>query len=375
MPAKQTNTSIVVHLNRIVHQQQPWWKLSFNFDIQIITRIKSLAGRRWSAMHRSWLLPYEQYTEAQLSELLNGCVILCERSSGPLPDAVNLEGTENPQRLAVETFSRWLRSQRYSVSTIKTYTEALTVYLRYFGNLQPEQLDAGNLLQFNNDYILKNGYSLSYQNQVINAVKLFYGKVLGQNMVANTLERPRRGMRLPHVLSEAAVKMILQRTTNLKHLNMLKLTYGCGLRCGEVLALKWGDIDWNRSVLWIRSGKGNRDRMVPLPHSLQQALQQYRASYQTETFVFEGQTRGTPYDARSFQLVFKQACKRARVGSEATLHWLRHSYATHLLEQGTDLRYIQVLLGHRSSKTTELYTWITKPAFDRLKSPIDNLGL
>jgi integrase/recombinase XerD len=189
------------------------------------------------------------------------------------------------------------------------------------------------------------------------------------------IERPRKPHRLPHVLSELEVKTILQRTTNLKHLCMLKLTYGCGLRCSEVLDLRWDDIDWERGILWVRGGKGQKDRRLPLPDSLQNALKQYRAAYPTQCFVFEGQNAGTAYDARSFQLVFKQACQRAGITAKATLHWLRHSYATHLLEQGTDLRYIQVLLGHKSSKTTELYTWVTRPAFDRLKSPLDSLGL
>lgn len=363
-----------IEISRIRHRQADWWSLRFAYNLQLIQKIKSFGNARWSATHQTWLLPYDQHSMVQLKEMLHGYRVVCKNTSR-LDGAAGLEAPSTAQKQAVETFKRWMRGQRYSDNTVKTYSEALEVYLRYFKELAPDQLDAKHLHAFNNDFILKNGYSHSYQNQVINAIKLYFSKVLCSTLDTNTLERPRKTRRLPHVLSETEVKSILQRTTNLKHLSMLKITYGCGLRCGEVLALKWTDIDWARSVLWVRGGKGNKDRMVPLPASLQEALKQYKTAYETERFVFEGQTKGQPYDVRSFQLVFKQACQRAGVNQKATLHWLRHSYATHLLEQGTDLRYIQVLLGHSSSKTTELYTWVTKPAFERLKSPLDMLGL
>lgn len=364
-----------IRLQRVTHRKQSWWKLQFDYYPPLMTLIKAQPGYHWSTTLRAWLLPYTQYTETQLLQLLRAYTVMREASPGVKPGAEKLDAPLPAHLEALEAFRRWMRSQRYSDNTVKTYSEALEVYLRYFKDLTPDELHAGHLHDFNNDFILKNGYSHSYQNQVINAVKLYYGKVLGKKLDAAELERPRRARRLPHILSEADVKALLQRTTNLKHLSMLKITYGCGLRCGEVLALRWADVDWARSVLWVRGGKGNKDRMVPLPASLQEALKQYRAAYQTEIYIFEGQTKGSRYDVRSFQLVFKQACQRAGVNPKATLHWLRHSYATHLLEQGTDLRYIQVLLGHSSSKTTELYTWVTKPAFERLKSPIDALGL
>ncbi|MFN3530249.1 MAG: tyrosine-type recombinase/integrase [Bacteroidia bacterium] len=364
-----------VILDRITHRGQACWRLRFGYDTALIARVKALPNSRWSATHRAWLLPYAGFTAEELKQALHGIAYERTRSKGKAPGADRLEALTTTQRAAVEQFSRWLRSQRYSENTVKTYTEALAVYLRFYQHRAPDSLGLAELQAFNHDYIIKHKYSFSYQNQVINAIKLYYGKVLGRQWETDAIERPRRPQRLPHVLSEAEVKRMLQLTTNLKHLNMLKLTYGCGLRCGELLALQWRDIDWNRSILWVRGGKGNKDRMVPLPQSLQQALQQYRTAYETETYVFEGQSKGTPYDARSFQLVFKQACRRAGINAKATLHWLRHSYATHLLEQGTDLRYIQVLLGHKSSKTTELYTWVTKPAFDRLKSPLDSLDL
>lgn len=364
-----------VQIFRIRHRNADWWALQFKYDKTLIQRVKALKGVKWSTSLKQWLVSLHLITETQLQAIVAGIPTANLYTQARADSTSDLATLNGDQQNVLVTFTKWLRTHRYSENTIKTYTEALVVFMRYFKTKNPKDLGAAELEQFKHDYILKNNHSYSYQNQVINAIKLYYGKMLDRRLEMEKIERPRKPHRLPHVLSELEVKSLLQRTTNLKHLSMLKLTYGCGLRCSEVLGLQWGDIDWERSILWVRGGKGQKDRRLPLPDSLQQALQQYRAAYPTKHFVFEGQNAGTAYDARSFQLVFKQACQRAGITTKATLHWLRHSYATHLLEQGTDLRYIQVLLGHKSSKTTELYTWVTRPAFDKLKSPLDTLGL
>lgn len=234
MEQRQSEATKEVRLQRIFHRQQAWWKLRFDYHGPLISLIKAQHGYRWSASHQAWLLPYAQYTEAQLLALFQPHAVVREPSPGEKPGTAQLDAPRTEHQQALTAFERWMRSQRYSANTIKTYKEALEVYLRFFGQLPPETLQVAHLHQFNNDYILKNGYSYSYQNQVINAIKLYYGKVLGSILDTNTLERPRKARRLPHVLSETDVKAILQRTTNLKHLSMLKMTYGCGLRCGGV---------------------------------------------------------------------------------------------------------------------------------------------
>ena len=152
------------------------------------------------------------------------------------------------------------------------------------------------------------------------------------------------------------VKKILEAHSNFKHRVMLSLIYACGLRRSELLNLKANDIDSDRGLLFIKQSKGKKDRMVPLSIKTIQLLREYYKIYKPEVWFFEGQKKGEQYSAESLQSVLKQALVKSKITKPATLHWLRHSYATHLLEAGTDLRYIQELLGHKSSRTTEIYT-------------------
>lgn len=154
---------------------------------------------------------------------------------------------------------------------------------------------------------------------------------------------------------------------------MLSLIYSCGLRCGELLALQPHHIDSKRNIVFIKQSKGKKDRIVPLSPKVLLLLRDYYKAYRPKTYLFEGQRVGCPYDARSLQLTLKQALQKAGINKPVTLHWLRHSYATHLLESGTDLRYIQELLGHNSSRTTEIYTHVSTKSIQLIKSPFDDL--
>ena len=156
---------------------------------------------------------------------------------------------------------------------------------------------------------------------------------------------------------------------------MLSLVYGCGLRRSELLHLKPGDILSDRGVMVIRQGKGRKDRIVPITEGIIQMLRTYYRSYRPKVWLFEGQIAGERYSERSIQMVLKRSLKRAGIKKPVTLHWLRHSYATHLLESGTDLRFIQELLGHKSSKTTEIYTHVSNSSIRRIKSPLDSLDI
>ncbi len=154
---------------------------------------------------------------------------------------------------------------------------------------------------------------------------------------------------------------------------MLSLIYACGLRRGELLSLKLTDIDRDRKVLWVRGGKGAKDRMIPISEKVLEMLREYYRGYRPKEWLFEGEKVGERYGERSLQLLFKRAAKKAAIQEQATLHWLRHSYATHLLEAGTDLRYIQELLGHKSSRTTEIYTHVSTRSLQQIRSPFDDL--
>ncbi|MHA6247702.1 tyrosine-type recombinase/integrase [Pontibacter sp. CAU 1760] len=216
-------------------------------------------------------------------------------------------------------------------------------------------------------------YSHSTVSQSINAVKFYYQRVLGRHSVRpEDVERPEKPSRLPQVLSKQEVLRILTATVNLKHRCMLQLLYAGGLRISEVINLRITDVRSERNLLFIRGGKGKKDRTTLLSQKLLENLRAYYKQYKPKVWLFEGQTGGQ-YTVESNRSVFRASKEKAGVQTKATPHTLRHSFATHLLEQGTDLRYIQTLLGHRSSRTTEIYTHVTSYAIDKITSPLDCL--
>lgn len=273
----------------------------------------------------------------------------------------------------IERFKMYLRHRRYSENTIRSYAEAVKKFLMRT-SIGVHHLTNQDIVAYNHRLYQKK-YSASYQNQVASGLKLFFRVVLNKHIQIQDIERPRKEFKLPNVLSKEEVKQLIRVTTNVKHRTMISLIYGCGLRCSELLNLKPGDIASNRGLMIIRQAKGKRDRMVPVSEKTIHMLRAYYLAYRPKTWLFEGQKGGRQYSSRSLQMVLKHALRRAGIKKPATLHWLRHSYATHLLEAGTDLRYIQELLGHKSSKTTEIYTHVSSYSIQRIKSPLDTLDI
>lgn len=273
----------------------------------------------------------------------------------------------------IKRFVYWLRSRRYSENTIKTYTEAIHVFLRYFPDRDLEEFKNQDIITFNNGYILKRNLSASYQNQMVNAIKLFFQTVQNRKLVIDHIHRPKKSKILPNVLSKEEIKAILESPGNLKHRAMLSLIYACGLRRSEILNLLPTDVDSKRNILIIRQGKGRKDRIAPLSLKIIDMLRTYYRAYRPQKWLFEGQNPGQQYSTGSLRNVLKQAIRKAGISKPVSLHWLRHSYATHLLESGTDLRYIQELLGHSSSRTTEIYTHVSTKSLQNIKSPFDDL--
>ena len=216
--------------------------------------------------------------------------------------------------------------------------------------------------------------SHSTQNQFINALKLFYRTNGSLHIVPDQLVRPRKETKLPNVLSKKEIGRILAASTNIKHHCLLAVVYGAGLRIGEALNLRIEDIRSEENLLYIRRSKGRKDRRVPLSATMLRLLRTYYMGYRPQEYVFEGQTGGR-YSARSAQQVLKRACRRAGIKTAVTLHTLRHSYATHLLEQGVGLRYIQEILGHNSPKTTMIYTHISGKRLSEIRSPLDDMEI
>lgn len=340
----------------ILHKGTPRIAVYFEKNAALIARIKTFEDARWSASNCYWHLPD---TEAN-------------RLHFKLPLAHTL--VPNAEGIAsIETFKRYLLSKRYSPNTINTYSEALKSFLTFCNTKAIKEITNEDVITYNNDYILKNKFSSSYQNQIVNAIKLFFKIVKETSIEIDKIHRPKREKVLPNVLSKEEIKAILEAPKNLKHKAMLSMIYSCGLRRSELLNLKPNDIDSKRNVVIIRQSKGKKDRITPLSPKILELLRDYYKEYSPKTYLFEGQEKNTQYSARSLEEVLKKSIKLATINKPVTLHWLRHSYATHLLESGTDLRYIQELLGHNSSKTTEIYTHVSTKNIQQIKSPFDDL--
>jgi integrase/recombinase XerD len=273
----------------------------------------------------------------------------------------------------IEQFVQWMRSKRYSRNTVEAYTDAVEVFLQFVSGKAMCEIDNSDVILFNNEYVLKRKLSASYQNQTVSAIKLFFRTVRNRRLDVAKVHRPKSAKTLSAVLSREEVKLILEAHGNMKHRAMLSLIYACGLRRSELLNLKPGDVDSKRHVLIIRQAKGRKDRIAPISEKLIEMLREYYKAYRPKAWLFEGQTSGEKYSDKSLEKVLKQAVQKAGINKPVSLHWLRHSYATHLLESGTDLRYIQELLGHKSSKTTEIYTHVSTRSIRNIVSPFDTL--
>jgi len=340
----------------IIHKNEQRIAVEFPKNQDLIKRIKQIEGSRWSASLRCWHIPNTDENRKRF------------KLETPLQNDFNAPKTEK-----INQFKLWLQSKRYSANTIKTYTEALKTFLFYFKEKSFSKIDNQDIILFNNHYIIQNNLSASFQNQIVNAIKLFYKSVENKQLNLDLIHRPKREKTLPNVLSKEEVKAILEVTKNVKHKSMLSLIYACGLRRSELLNLKFSQIDSKRNLLIIKQSKRKKDRIVPLSNKIIDMLRTYYKSYLPKKWLFEGQIEGTQYSEKSIQCVLKNALTKAKINKPVTLHWLRHSYATHLLENGTDLRYIQELLGHNSSKTTEIYTHVSTKNIQNIKSPFDDL--
>jgi site-specific recombinase XerD len=266
-----------------------------------------------------------------------------------------------------------MEQQRYSPNTVKTYIEAINTFLEFFHTKELETISNADLVEFNHSFILKKRYSSSFQNQVINALKLFFLKVENRKLDIDQIERPRREHKLPDVLSKEEVGKMLKVTENLKHKCLIALIYSCGLRRSEAINLKLEDIDSGRMLIKIRGAKGQKDRYVQLATFMLLLLKDYYKEFRPKDFLFEGQNGAPFYSGESIVKVIKNSAMKAGIRKRVYPHILRHSFATHHLEQGTDLRYIQELLGHGSVKTTERYTHVANKAISKLRNPMDDL--
>lgn len=369
-------------LKKLSHGGKSQVALYFAPQNELIEAAKNI-GCTWSSTHRCWYIQNSPHHLREVFRIFKGIAYIktedffAPKAAAPPPPKPTVK-TELPplddeqKRCKLLKFKYWMKQRRYSDQTIKTYIDALAIFFRFYNQKPLHKITNDDLLMFNNEYILARKYSVSYQGQIINAIKLFYSTMQEKEMNTDKIVRPKKGRKLPNVLSKEEIKNIVYAHGNLKHKAMLSLIYSCGLRRSELLDLQISAIDSKRNLLLIKQAKGKKDRIVPLSTKTIELLREYYAVYRPTHWLFEGQY-GERYSEKSLESVLKSAVKKAGIKKAVTLHWLRHSYATHLLEGGTDLRYIQEILGHNSSRTTEIYTHVSTRNLQTIKSPFDDL--
>ncbi len=285
---------------------------------------------------------------------------------------VNLIIAKPDYQLAMDLMLQKLTLKKYSPNTIKTYMHMFKQFLEYIHPMPLHQVTTAHITHYHKELVTKHNVSSSYQNQSINAIKFYIEKVLELPKVTYDFCRPRKSKTLPKVLSMEEVAKILDTTNNIKHKAILSTIYGCGLRISECINLRIEDIDSSNMRVWVRNGKGKKDRITLLSPSLLEQLRAYYKLYRPKEWLFEGANR-KQYSVSSIRQVFNRSKKKSGVHIPATVHSLRHSFATHLLDSGTNLRYIQKLLGHNSSKTTEIYTHVTQNNLINIESPFEKI--
>ncbi|MBM7556311.1 site-specific tyrosine recombinase/integron integrase [Halanaerobacter jeridensis] len=331
--------------------------VKFDYSERKIKKIKEINKREWAPKARAWLVPYDYDILEQLKEkFVNERIIISS-------------ALEN--ELVINELKNQLNLEGYSEKTEKVYMSHIRQFARFINKKLSRVTDAEI-----KDYLLDlldQDLSHSFVNQGISAIKFLAREVLDNKDISVVLSRPQKEKKLPEVLSKKEVAKILDSLDNPKHKTILYVVYSAGLRVSEVVKLKMDDINSDRMLIKINQGKGRKDRYTILSESCLKQIKMYHQLYQPEKRLFPGGKEGEHLTTRSVQRIFKKACRKANITKDVSVHTLRHSFATHLLEQGTDLRYIQKLLGHKSSTTTEIYTHVSKRDIANIESPLDNL--
>jgi integrase/recombinase XerD len=347
----------------------------------LIRQIKGAGYLRWG----SWHLPCLREVLDSIKKVLDGKYrintdLLREQLNArkmgvPLRTAISLPAMVSPANIAaLDTFIKTLQLKAYSEATIKIYRTEFLKLLMLLKDRDVGGLETDHIKSYMLWLITKQGYGESQANSAVNAIKFYFEKVLLQPTIVMDLPRPKKPILLPSVLGKASIGRIISKTDNIKHRCMLMLAYSAGLRVGEIVVLKITDINSDRMCIHVRKGKGKKDRMVVLSEVLLAELRKYYREYKPKEYLFEG-AKGGPYAVRSLQQVFKEAKEKAGIKQSGGIHSLRHSYATHLLEAGTDIRFIQDLLGHSNILTTWRYTHVSVRHISQIRSPLDDLNL
>jgi len=274
----------------------------------------------------------------------------------------------------LDIYRKQITIENYSEQTIKTYLSALKLFLDYIEKLRINKITEKDIQSYL--YLCKNkkNYSYSSMKQVIASIRYLYQKVLKKPVPESLYIELKKPIILPQILSKKEISSVLNSIENTKHKLILMLIYSAGLRLGELLNLKIEDINSDSMKIHVRQSKGKKDRYVMLSEKVLDLLRKYYKIFKPKKYIIEGQ-KGGKYSPKSVQSIFKASLKKAHIKKKASVHTLRHSFATHLLDEGTDIRYIQKLLGHKRLETTQIYTHISSYSINKIKSPADELDV
>lgn len=323
-------------------------RVLIEYNQEYTKRLNQIGGGRWNPESRAWIFPVKK-----------------------LKDLEKYQKELSPSNLSeIMMLKNYLTQKGYSPKTHKSYLGHFELYFKFSkGDISKQTIDKYII------YLLEEKQvSHSYANQAINAIKSYLKSSGNLNeIIVDSIIRPKRESKLPKVMSMEEVKRVIDITENTKHKTMIMFGYSCGMRVSEVAEVQIKNIDSSRMVVNINQGKGRKDRITTLSERMLIQLREYYKEYHPKLWLFESPDRVNHIHTRTIQAVFNRAVSRAGIKKELSFHSLRHSYATHMLEAGVDLRYIQELLGHRSSKTTEIYTHVSTQSLQKITNPLDLL--
>ncbi len=375
------NSLPIIKLVPVLHRDE--WRILIHFEYHsgLIRQVKKLSAK-WSQTHKSWHLPYSRkqlnlihHAFDQVAQIDQTAIVFQEKSG---VKTVPVQSKSPPKKAPVkdiqipESYVKTLLHRRFSNSTYKTYTSLFKRFMTFYKDEVLDEITKDQIVDYLLHLIKTKNISTSTQNQVINAIKFYYEKVLNRENQKYWINRPQREFKLPVVLSEEEVMQLMAAIPNVKHLTIVALLYSAGLRRGEVIHLKKGDIDMHRKQIKVVESKGKKDRMTVLSEFMAELLTKYVKEYKPTYWLFESPDKKA-YSPSSVATIIKRASIKAKITKPVTPHVLRHSFATHLMDQGIETRYIQTLLGHSSLETTAIYTHVSTRSIEKIKSPLDNI--
>jgi len=331
--------------------------------------VKAISGRFYNKPQKLWSIVNTEKNYELLKKIFaNKFIIKEEEKKVKIPDF----SLNEKSLTALSEAEQKLILKAYSPNTIRTYKHELIIFFKYFERYDLKTVTKEQIESYLFYLITKFKIGESKQNIAINAIKFYYEQILKMPREFYDIQRPKRSKTLPNVLSEEEVFKLINSPKNLKHKAILYTIYSCGLRLNELLNLRVDDIRSKDAYVFVKGAKGKKDRRTILSGYLLELLRKYYIKYKPSYWLFEGQSGGK-YSAKSVQNIFRKAQKKSGTNPWSTPHTLRHSFATHLLENGENLRNIQVLLGHESSKTTEIYTHVINATNKNIQNPLDNI--